>query len=150
MELLLLEDIDGLGHQGEIVTVARGYARNYLIPKKLAQIPTGKAIVEVRVRAEKVRVEREAQKADQMVVAKTLAAVTLTIPMKAAEGGHLYGSVGPRHIVDAFAAAGHEVDEKQVELDPHLKDVGEYDVTISLHPEVQFPVKVVVTPEDDD
>ena len=149
MELLLLEDIDGLGLQGEIVTVARGYARNFLLPKKKAQVPSARAIEEVRVKAEKVRVIREAEKADQMVVAKKLASVILTIPMKASETGHLYGSVGPRHIVDALLAEGYEVEEKQVGLDLALKDIGDYDVAISLHAEVQVPVKVVVEPEEE-
>ena len=125
MELLLLEDIDGLGTQGEIVTVARGYARNFLLPKKKAQVPTAKAIEEVRVKAEKARVVRAAEKADQMVTAKKLATVVLRIPMKASETGHLYGSVGQRQIVDALAPKGYELEEKQVVLDPPLKDIGE-------------------------
>jgi large subunit ribosomal protein L9 len=149
MELLLLEDVTGLGARGEIVSVARGYARNYLIPKKKARIPSEQAICEVRVRTEKLRVEFEAEKADLMAVAKTLSAVSLTIPMKAAEGGHLYGSVGPRQVAELLVAAGHEVDERHVILDPHLKDVGEYDVTIALHAEVQVPVKVQIVAEEE-
>ena len=147
MELLLLEDIDGLGKQGDIVTVARGYARNFLLPKNKAQVPSAAAIEEVRAKAEKVRVQREAEKADQMVTAKKLSTVVLRIPMKASETGHLYGSVGARQIADAFAARGHEVEERQIVLDSPLKDVGEFDVVISLHAEVQVPVKVVVDPE---
>ncbi len=149
MELLLLEDIDGLGKQGEIVTVARGYARNFLLPKKKAQVPSARAIEEVRVKAEKVRVLRLAEKADQMVTAKKLATVVLRISMKASETGHLYGSVGPRQIVDALAPEGYEVEEKQIILDPAIKDIGDYDVAVSLHPEVQVPVKVVVEAEEE-
>ncbi len=149
MELLLLEDVSGLGRQGEIVTVARGYARNYLLPKNLAKAPTAKAIEEVQARAEKTRVVKEADKAEQMDIAKKLATVSLTIPMKASEAGSLYGSVGPRHVLEALVAVGYELEEKQVNLDPHLKAVGEYDVSISLHPEVQVPVKVVITAEEE-
>lgn len=147
MELLLLEDIDGLGQQGEIVTVARGYARNFLLPKKKAQVPSVRAIEEFKIKAEKVRVQREADKADQMVTAKKLSTVVLRILMKASETGHLYGSVGPRQIVDALIAQGYELEEKQIVLDPAIKDIGDYDVAVSLHPEVTVPVKVVVEPE---
>ena len=69
------------------------------------------------------------------------------IAAKASEEGHLYGSVGAKQIVDAIAAEGHELDEKQVVLETPLKDLGEYDVTISLHPEVLVPVKVTIAAE---
>jgi large subunit ribosomal protein L9 len=150
MELLLLQDVEGLGKQGDIVNVARGYARNYLLPKKMAQVPNNQAIEEVRAKAEKVRVQREAEKADQMEVAKKMATVVLRIPMKASETGHLYGSVGSRQIVEALAEEGYELDEKQIVLDTPFKELGDYDVTISLHAEVQVPVKVAVEPEEEE
>ena len=148
MELLLRDDVPGLGSRGDIVKVAKGYARNYLLPNRLAEVPTPEAIESVRKKAEKIAAEMEVIKADRMEVAKTLANVAVTIAAKASEEGSLYGSVGTKQIVDALEAAGHQVDEKQVMLDAPLKEVGEFDVTISLHPEVQVPVKVTVEAEE--
>jgi len=148
MKLLLRDDVPGLGSRGDIVRVATGYARNYLLPKGLAEVPTPQAIANVRKRAAKIAAELQVQKADKMEVAQKLATVALTIAMKASEEGHLYGSVGPRQVVEALAAEGYEIDEKQVLLDTHLKEIGEFDVTVSLHPEVQVPVKVTVAPEE--
>ena len=149
MELLLRDDVPGLGTRGDIVNVARGYARNFLLPKGLAEVPTPEAIAAFRKKAEKVKAELEIVKAGKMEVAQKLATVALSISMKASEEGHLYGSVGPRHIVDALEPEGFEVDEKSVLLDPPLKEIGEYDVTISLHPEVQVPIKVTVAADED-
>ena len=149
MELLLTQDVKGLGQQGEIVTVARGYARNFLIPQGLAAAPTEQKISDVRVLAEKNAVVAAAEKADLMEVAKVLATVSLRVSMKAGEGGHLYGSVGARQVVELLEAAGHTIDEKQVELEVPLKDIGEFDVAISLHPEVQVPIKVVIVGEEE-
>jgi len=148
MELLLRDDVPGLGSRGDIVKVAKGYARNYLLPNGLAELPTPEAIEFVRKKAEKIAAEMELVKADRMEVAKTLATVAVTIAAKASEEGHLYGSVGAKQIADAIAAKGHELDEKQVVLETPLKDLGEYDVTITLHPEVQVPVKVTIEAEE--
>ena len=148
MELLLRDDVPGLGSRGDIVKVAKGYARNYLLPNGLAEVPTPQAIEAVRKQAEKIAAENELLKADRMEAAKTLASVAVTIAAKASEEGHLYGSVGAKQIVEAIAAKGHELDEKQIVLDAPLKEVGEFDVTISLHPEVQVPVKVTVEAEE--
>ena len=148
MELLLRDDVPGLGSRGDIVKVAKGYARNYLLPNGLAEVPTPQAIEAVRKQAEKIAAENELLKADRIEAAKTLANVAVTIAAKASEEGHLYGSVGAKQIVEAIAAQGHELDEKQIVLDAPLKEVGEFDVTISLHPEVQVPVKVTVEAEE--
>ena len=99
--------------------------------------------------AEKNAVVAAAEKADRMEVAKVMASVSLRIPMKAGKEGHLYGSVGPRQLVDLLEAEGHVVEEKQVVLEQPLKEVGEFDVTISLHPEVQVPIKVVIVNEEE-
>jgi large subunit ribosomal protein L9 len=147
MELLLLQNVPGLGKAGEIVTVSRGYARNFLLPKRLAEVPTEQAIRVVRVKTARIEAENEKEKAARMEQAKGLASVTVEIAMKASEGGQLYGSVGAKQISEYLTHRGHAVDEKQVRLGEHLKAVGEYDVDILLHPEVQVPVKVVITAE---
>lgn len=149
MELLLRDDVPGLGSRGEIVKVPRGYARNYLIPNGLGEVPTPDAIASVRVQAEKIAVESEKQKAVKMDVAKKLAEVAVTISAKASEEGHLYGSVTAKQIQEALAGKGFELEEKQVELESPLKELGEFDVTISLHPEVLVPVKVTVEADEE-
>lgn len=149
MELLLLQNVPGLGKAGDIVTVTRGYARNYLLPKRLAEVPSEQAIRVVRVKTARLEAEMEKEKAVRMDQAKVLATVTVEIAMKASEGGQLYGSVGARQIAEYLAHRGHAVEEKQVRLDEHLKAVGEYDVTVALHPEVQVPVKVVIAAESE-
>lgn len=147
MELLLVDDVPGLGDKGEIVTVARGYARNYLLPQGKARVPAPDLIEAIRKQAAKAQAEKAALRAERMEVAKKMATVALSIPAKASEEGHLYGSVGTRQIVDALAAEGYEVEERQVHLEQPLKEVGEYDVMIALHPEVQVPVRVTVAAE---
>ena len=148
MELLLRDDVPGLGSRGDIVKVARGYGRNYLLPNGLAEVPTPQAIQAVRNQAEKIEAEREIVKASKMEVAKKLATVAVAITAKASEEGHLYGSVGARQILDVLQAAGYELEEKQVGREAPLKDVGEFEVTIALHPEVLVPVKVTVSADE--
>lgn len=149
MELLLVKDVTGLGARGDLVTVARGYARNYLLPRGLAQEPDEESIRVVRARAEKIAEEQAAVKAERMAQAQQLASVSVRIVMKAAEGGNLYGSVGARQIADALTEQGHEIEEKHVLLEQPLKEIGEFDVSIGLHPEVSVPVKVAVVSEEE-
>ena len=149
MELLLVDDVPGLGSRGDLVTVARGYARNFLLPKGLARVPTDQAVTEVRVRDERIKAEESAVKAERMDQAKTLAEAAVQLAMKASEEGHLYGSVGARQISESLVAKGFEVEERHVTLDSPLKAVGEYEVMIALHPEVQVPVKVTIVSEDE-
>ena len=113
----------------------------------LRQVPTDQAVREVRVKAARIEAEMEKEKAVRMEQAKQVAAVTVEFVMKVAEGGHLYGSVGPRQIAEYLTHRGHAVDEKQVGLAEHIKTVGEFDVPLTLHPEVQVPIKVVVRAE---
>jgi len=148
MELLLRDDVPGLGSRGDIVNVARGYARNFLLPKGLGEVPTPEAMEALRKRTEKVAAEFAEEKAGLMAIAKKLATVAVTIAAKASDDGHLYGSVGPKQILDALAGEGHELEEKQIVLESPLKEIGEYDVTIALHAEVMVPVKVTVSAEE--
>ena len=148
MELLLRDDVPGLGSRGDIVNVARGYARNFLLPKGLGEVPTPEAMAALCKRTEKIAAEFEVEKAGLMEVAKKLATVSVTIAAKASEDGHLYGSVGAKQIQDALAGEGHDLEERQIVLESPLKEIGEYDVTISLHPEVMVPVKVTVAAEE--
>lgn len=148
MELLLNDDVPGLGARGEIVSVARGYARNYLLPQGLAQVPSEQALKTVLAKAEKAKEVDAAVKAERMDEAKTLAEATCRFPVKAGKEGHLYGSVGPRQVLESLVEQGFEVEERQINMEP-LKELGEYEVTIALHPEVLVPVKVEIVREEE-
>ncbi|GGA36664.1 50S ribosomal protein L9 [Dyella nitratireducens] len=148
MELILLEKVRNLGNLGDKVNVKPGYGRNYLLPQ-------GKA---VRVNAENLaafearRAEYEAKANKLLSDAQSrhakLTDVTVTIAANASPEGKLYGSVGPREIADALQAAGHDIHKGEViQGEGPIRHIGEFEVVISLHADVQNTVKVVVVPE---
>lgn len=146
MRLILREEIDHLGRRGDIVNVARGYARNYLLPKRLAMEVTNDNLRLI----EKEKKIYEAKLAKEKVEAETLAAsfssVKLTFERKVhGEGDELYGSVSPSDIAEALERQGLSVEKRKIALDHPVKNLGEYTVSIKLHPDVtaSFPVTVV-------
>lgn len=146
-EVLLMTDVKDLGAEGGVVTVADGYARNYLLPRKLAA-PVTKA---ARLRLEKSRKERESVRAQTLAAAQTkakeLANVSCTIAVKASDEQKLYGSVGVGEIADALAAQGVKVDRQAIGVEHPIKELGVFDVPIKLHPDVDVTVKVWVVQE---
>ena len=144
VEVLLLNDVPSLGQAGSTVHVAPGYARNYLIPKGLAG-PVTQATLR---RLEKLRKEREElarlQLAEAKDKAKKLKDVNVTVRAKTSDGTNLYGSVRVEDIVAALGAQGVDLDRSQVELAAPIEAVGQYDVPVKLHPEVQLSIKVWV------
>jgi large subunit ribosomal protein L9 len=146
-EVLLMAVVDGLGKEGDVVTVADGYARNYLLPRELAA-PVTEA---TRRRLVKIQADREKELAAALAGAQTLAkqvsAASCTIAVKVGEGEQLYGSVTESDIVDALKAQDIEVDRHQVVLDEPIKELGTFDVPVRLHPEVEATVKVWVVEE---
>ena len=147
MQVILQEDIEKLGTRGQVVQVAEGYARNYLLPHKLAlEASAGnlKRLEKIRVTlAKRTATEREsAQK-----LAELLAGVTLTLTRKAGENDQLFGSVTSADLAEALAAQGCTVDKRRIQLDEPLKVIGEYQVTAKLHPDVAAQFKVIVQRE---
>lgn len=145
MKLILKADIAGVGHRGDIVDVADGYGRNYLVPKGMAMLATGGAEAQAKAmrRARDVRdaVDREAAEE----VAKTLVASTITITAKAGPEGKLFGSVAAADIVDAVRQqSGVELDRKQLVFEEHIKEVGTHQVFAKLHSDVSFPLTIEV------
>jgi large subunit ribosomal protein L9 len=142
-----MEDVKDLGAQGDVVRVADGYARNYLLPKGLAAPVTEGA----RRRLARLRTEREAEMSQKLASARELAArlvsVSVTIPVKTGGGDKLYGSVGETEIVNALKEQGIEIDRRAVQMEHHIKDLGVFDVKVSVHPEVEASVKVWVVEE---
>jgi large subunit ribosomal protein L9 len=146
-EVLLMADVPELGKAGEVVKVADGYARNYLLPQELAAAVTSASLR----RLEKLRKERAALAKIQMAEAQAKAAklegITVAIRAKTVDGEKLYGSVTAVEIVQALSAQGVTLDRSQVELAEHLKQTGSYEVSVRLHQDVAVSIKVVISKE---
>ena len=148
MEVILREDIEKLGNRGEVVKVAPGYARNFLIPKRLAVMATdsNKKIVEQERQAhlrKEAKLEGEAQD-----LAKLLNGVTVTITQKAGENDQLFGSVTAKDVADALAAKNYTIDRRKIQMDEPIKQLGEFKVPVRLHKDVTAEVTVVVAKEE--
>ena len=144
MEVLLRRRIETLGEAGEIVQVAKGYARNYLFPHKLATPVTDENLRGLE--AEKRRAKREAARRLQALVgfAKKLDISSCTVVAQATDSGHLFGSVTGAQIASALAAEGFEIDEKTIHLEDPIKETGVYAVEIHLAPDVIATARVWV------
>jgi large subunit ribosomal protein L9 len=147
MEVILKEDVLHLGHRGDLVKVADGYARNYLLPRKLAMQATlsNKAVIE-QMKASAAR-RFATEKAQAEVQAAKLEPVELEFTRKSSEAGHLFGSVTSSDIAAGLASQGFEIDRRKIHLDEPLKSVGEFNVAIRLYREVTAHVKVKVLAE---
>jgi len=147
MEIILREHVDNLGRRGDVVKVAAGYARNYLLPRKLALPVTDankKQIERERKNAEARELEERSQ-ADAF--AKRLAETDISIPRRVGENDTLYGSVTSADIAAALHAKGFEVDKRKIALPEPLKALGEYTVPVKIHRDVTAQVKVSVVKE---
>ena len=148
MQVILLENIANVGKLGDLVTVKAGFARNYLVPQGKATVATEENIAQFEER----RAELEKISADKLTAAQArandLTGKEVEIASRASEEGKLFGSVGVYEIAEAFTATGAEVNKSEVRLpEGPLKEVGEYEVEISVHPEVAFNVTVNVVAE---
>ena len=144
MEVILREDIPELGQRGDVVTVKNGYARNYLLPRKLAMEATPgnrKQVAEMKAAGAR----REAtEKSGADLLAAQLAEMVLTIPAKAGESDQLFGSVTAMDIAEGLEAKGFAIDKRKILLEEPIKTVGEYTVPLRLHRHVTASVKVNV------
>ena len=147
MEVILREHVENLGRRGDVVKVADGYARNYLLPRKLALVATQGN----RNHVERERVRFELREADEKRIAEAIAErltnVELVISRKVGETEALYGSVTGADIADALLAKGFEIDRRKLQLHEPIKRIGDFDVPVKLHREVTSTVKVKVVPE---
>ena len=144
MEVILKEDVIKLGHRGDVVKVAEGYGRNYLLPQKLAIEATvaNKAVIEQMKGSALRKSAKEKVTAEDL--AATLNAVELVFERKTGENDHLFGSVTSSDIAHELEAKGFTVDRRKISLDEPLKSLGEYHVPVKLHREVTSHVKVTV------
>ncbi len=144
MEVILKEDVANLGHRGDVVKVADGYGRNFLLPRKLALQATlaNKAVIE-QMKAAAARRSAEEKVQAQALVAR-LEPLTLSFTRKSAETGHLFGSVTPADIAGELASKGFEIDRRKIQLSEPIKSLGNFTVSVKLHREVTAHVGVHV------
>ncbi|HZD45509.1 MAG TPA: 50S ribosomal protein L9 [Acidobacteriaceae bacterium] len=147
MEVILKEDVDTLGHRGDVVKVADGYGRNFLLPKKLA-IEATAANRNVIEQMKQSAVRRSAkEKADAQQQVAQMEQVELVFTRKVGENEHLFGSVTSSDIAHALEQKGYPVDRRKVQLDEPLKQLGEFHIPVKLHREVSAHIKVTVSAE---
>ena len=148
MEVILREDIEKLGTRGQVVKVASGYARNFLLPKRMAVAATeaNKKIVEQERQAhlrKEVKVQGEAED-----LAKIMTGATVRMAQKAGENDQLFGSVTSKDIAEALAAQNYNIDRRKIQLDDPIRQLGEYKVQVRLHRDVTVEITVVVGKEE--
>jgi len=148
MEVILRADVPELGRRGDIITVKAGYARNYLLPRKLAM----EATPGNRKQVADMKAAGARREATEMTAAESLAAqlaeITVELSAKAGESDQLFGSITAMDIAEALEAKGFSIDKRKVQLEEPIKTLGEYPVPVRLHREVTGSVKVVVSREE--
>ncbi len=147
MEIILTKSVEGLGDRGDIVKVKNGYARNYLLPHKMA-LPATKAMKKVMNEENKLRdIRDDKEKRTIIETAEKMKEISVTIVVQAGEEDKLYGSVSENDIARAITEQGFKVDHNMVKLEEHIKLLGVYTVPVRLHKDVEIQVKVWVVKE---
>lgn len=145
MKVILLADVKGTGKKGEMHEVSDGYARNFLLPKKLAKPATVQAVGEMKAKQESNAYHAEVQRKEAEDMAKRLNEVTVKITAKAGNGGRLFGAVTTKEIAEAINAQEKlSIDKKKIVIDGDIKAYGTYEATVKLHPGIAAKVKVAV------
>jgi large subunit ribosomal protein L9 len=149
MRVVFLDDVDGVARAGEIKNVADGYARNFLLPRKLAAAATTATVQQAEKRAKAIAQEQEKLDSAARAVAEQLQASPIVVTARVGEQGRLFGSVTASDIAEAVSArSGGQVDHRQVILEAPLKEVGSYEVPVNLTRNVRAQVTVEVAPEE--
>ncbi len=148
MEVILREEIDNLGRRGDVVKVASGYARNFLLPRRMAVAATesNKKIVEQEKQAHLRREAKEQASAAEL--GRMMSAVSVTIAQKAGENDQLFGSVTAADVAVALEKQGYTIDRRKVHLEESIKTLGDFKVTVRLHREVSVDIPVHVVREE--
>ena len=144
MEVILKKDFITLGYEGDICKVKDGYARNYLIPRNIAVIKNAgnlKTLAQMQKSLEKKRAKR---KMEAEILKGKIVDISVMIPVQVAENGKLYGSVSPQNIVDALKEKEIDINKKDVHMDKHIKELGEYEIEIKLYHSVNANIKINV------
>jgi large subunit ribosomal protein L9 len=146
MKVILIEEMRGLGTRGDVVAVKDGYARNYLIPKKLAREATPGNLKSVEQERKKWDLLAQKEKEVAQKAADSVKGVKITVTKRVGDSGQLFGSVTANEIADALHLKGIEVDKRRIELAHPIKTVGTHDVEVKLHKDVSAHIQVEVTP----
>lgn len=146
MKVILQQEVKKLGKKGDIIEVSEGYARNYLLPQKLA-IPATSTNVNTAIQQKDAEIRKNQRLADEAKLhAAQLAKLSVTVAVKTGEGGKLFGSVTSKDIADALKEQHNiEMDKRKIELKDSIKALGTYPVVIRLHPEITAQIQVIVT-----
>jgi len=147
IELLLTSNVENLGIVGDVVRVRMGYARNYLIPMDVAEVPTQEKMESLSEQRATALQEYEANRSEQASIIKKLEGITLSLSRSANDQGGLYGSVTQRDIADALAENGFAVDTRAVRLHSAIRRIGEYPVTIQFGNDMKVDVEITVNPD---
>lgn len=148
MKVILTETVESVGQIGDLVTVAPGYARNFLFPKKLAMEATGKNVRELEHKRRLLAQKREQWRQEMLSYAEKLNSVTVTMRRKVSEEDKLYGSVSTVDVAKALEESGIETDRKNILLDQPIKQLGEYSVGVRVGGEVNATIRVVIEKEE--
>jgi large subunit ribosomal protein L9 len=147
MKIVLRQDVDSLGMEGQVFDVAEGYARNFLIPRGFALEATPQNLKLMEAQRKKIEEKRLKAKDEAEKAKSSLSELVVTIAQKAGEEDKLYGSVTSMDIADQLEKRGIQIDRKRIRLDRPIKTLGEFAVPVKLHPEVTASIKVVVVPQ---
>jgi large subunit ribosomal protein L9 len=147
MEVILREHVDTLGRRGDVVKVAAGYARNYLLPKKLALPVTEASKRQIEREREKAEARDAEERAGAEALAQRVSAIDISIARRVGENNTMYGSVTSADIAEALKAKGFEVEKRKITLPDAIKSLGEHTVAVKVHRDVTAEVKVKVVPE---
>ncbi len=144
MKVILLEDVKNVGKKGDILEAADGYARNFLLPKKLAVAANKENLndLEQKKKAAASKAQKELEAAEAL--GERIKSAKVTVPVKIGENGKLFGSVTSKEIEQAFRSAGIDVDKKKIDLKEHIKTAGTHKVVVKLHPKVSVSAEVEV------
>ncbi len=149
MEVILRQDLDDLGLEGDIVNVAKGYARNYLIPKGLALESNPRNLKSLELQRKKIEIRKLKARENAEIVKKQIEGLEIVFKHKAGEEGKLYGSVTRKDISSYLETQGIVVDRKKIFLETPIKELGEFSATIKIYPEITATVNIKVVPEEE-
>lgn len=148
MRLVLTQDVDKVGKRGDVVNVARGFGRNFLLPRGFAQDATPGNIKQVELAGKRHAKQDAKDKANAEQIARELVKVSVTVARKVGENEHLYGSVTSGDIAESLAAQGFEVDKRKIELPEPIKSLGTFGIPVRLYRDVLAHVNVSVVKEE--
>lgn len=147
MKLILTQDVDNLGAEGDVVDVKNGYGRNFLIPRGLAVLATKNALKAHEDYMQQISHRLDRLRGDAEKLAERLASIQLNIPARVGEENRIFGSITTQQIADALANRGLEIDRRKISLREDIRALGVYPADVRLHPDVTAEVKVQVIPE---